>query len=94
MARIEDSQDGSDSTFLTGDWSLNVTLIQQAGKVLATPGPVTANGITYAIKSVHLSGTQMSVQFYLSGQPTEEYRKLAYETNTRDSAGPEGFYQT
>lgn len=79
---------------ITGDWSLNVTLIQQAGKVLAVPVPVTANGITYTIKSVRLSGKQVSVQFFFSGQPVEEYRKLAYETNTRDSAGPDGFYQT
>jgi hypothetical protein len=78
---------------VSGDWWLTVTLFQQAGKVLATPGPVTVNGITYTIKSVRLSGTQVNIQFYLSGPRIEEYRKLAYETKTPDSAGPDGFYQ-
>jgi hypothetical protein len=78
---------------VSGDWLLNVTLIQQAGTVLASPGPLTANGITYTIKSVRLSGTQVNIQFYLSGQPVEDYRKLAYEARTPDSAGPDGFYQ-
>jgi hypothetical protein len=79
---------------VNGDWRLPVTLFQQAGKVLTVPGPVTANGITYTIRSVRLSGTQLSVQFYLSGQRIEEHRKLAYGTpSSPDSAGPAGFYQ-
>jgi hypothetical protein len=78
---------------ISGDWTLNVTLIQQAGKVLATPGPVTANGITYTINSVRLSGKQVIIQFYLSGPRIEESRKLVYETKAPDSAGPDGFYQ-
>lgn len=76
----------------TGDWRLPVTLFQQPGKVLAVPGPVTANGIIYTIKSVRLSGTQLSIQFYLSGPRIEEYRKQGMP-NTAESAGPEGFYQ-
>jgi hypothetical protein len=62
-----------------GDWSLNVTLIQQAGKVLPVPDPVTANGITYTLKSVHLSGMQLHIDFSLSGQPVDAQRKLVYE---------------
>ena len=74
---------------VSGDWRLTVTLFQQAGKVLAVPAPLTANGITYTIRSVHLSGQQINIQFNLSGQPIDEYRKM----KAPDMAGPEGFYQ-
>jgi hypothetical protein len=77
---------------VNGDWRLPVTLFQQPGKVLAVPGPVTANGITYTIKSVRLSGTLLSIQFYLSGPRIEEYRKQGMLSGP-DLAGPEGFYQ-
>jgi hypothetical protein len=66
----------------SGDWSLNVTLIQQAGKVLANPAPMTANGITYTVKSVHLSGMQLHIDFSLSGPPVDAQRKLVYETKS------------
>lgn len=78
---------------ISGDWRLNVTLIQQPGKVLATPRPVTANGITYTIRSVRLSAKQLSIQFYISGEPVEEYRRLVYGVNAPQPAGPDGFYQ-
>jgi hypothetical protein len=67
---------------ISGDWSLNVTLIQQAGKVLANPAPVTANGITYTITSERLSGQQLHVAFSLSGPAVDAQRKLAYETKS------------
>jgi hypothetical protein len=66
----------------SGDWSLNVTLIQQAGKILANPAPMTANGITYTLKSVHLSGMQLHIEFSLSGPPVEAQRRLVYETKS------------
>lgn len=65
-----------------GDWSLNLTLIQQAGKVLAAPDPATGNGIVYTVKSARLSGTQLHIDFSLSGPPVEVQRKLAYETKS------------
>jgi hypothetical protein len=76
-----------------GDWSLNLTLIQQAGKVLATPGPVTANGITYTIQSVRLSGGQVTMRYNVGGPPVDELLKLSREKQVRASAGPDGFYQ-
>jgi hypothetical protein len=76
---------------ISGDWTLNVTLIQQAGKVLAAPDPVTANGITYTITSVRLSGTQVKIAFSLIGPPIDEYRKLVYETKTPRPMGPNSF---
>jgi hypothetical protein len=67
---------------VSGDWTLNLTLIQQGGKVLPVPDPVTANGITYTVKSVHLSGMQLHIDFSLSGPPVDAQRKLAYETKS------------
>jgi hypothetical protein len=67
---------------VSGDWTLNLTLIQQAGKMLAVPDPVTANGITYTLRSVHLSGMQLHIDFSLSGPPVEAQRKLVYETKS------------
>jgi hypothetical protein len=67
---------------VSGDWTLNLTLIQQAGKMLAVPDPATANGITYTLRSVHLSGMQLHIDFSLSGPPVEAQRKLVYETKS------------
>jgi hypothetical protein len=78
---------------ISGDWTLNVTLIQQAGKVLAAPDPVTANGITYTITSVRLSGGQVTMRYNVGGPPVDELLKLSRETQMRASAGPDGFYQ-
>jgi hypothetical protein len=75
----------------SGDWSLNVTLIQQAGKVLANPAPMTANGITYTVKSVHLSGRQLHIDFSLSGPPVDAQRRLAYETTSPQVSGDNSF---
>jgi len=79
---------------VSGDWSLNVTLIQQAGKVLATPGPVTANGVTYAIKSLRLSGKLLKISLQLTGQPVDEETKRAYgPRNPSQLSGPNAFAQ-
>jgi hypothetical protein len=75
----------------SGDWSLNVTLIQQAGKVLPVPDPATANGISYTLRSVHLSGMQLHIDFSLSGPPVDAQRKLAYETTSPQVSGDNSF---
>jgi hypothetical protein len=75
----------------SGDWSLNVTLIQQAGKVLANPAPMTANGITYTITSERLSGKQLHVEFSLSGPPVDAQRKLAYENTSPQFSDDKSF---
>jgi hypothetical protein len=59
-----------------GEWTLRLTLLQHAGVVLPVPGPATANGITYTLKSLRLSGTQLKIQFELSGPPVDQQRDL------------------
>jgi hypothetical protein len=61
---------------VSGEWTLRLTLLQHAGVVLPVPGPSTANGITYTLKSVRLSGTQLRIQFELSGPLVEQQRDL------------------
>lgn len=68
----------SDTQITNGDWELHLTLIQQKGVVLAVPAPVTANGITYTFDSLHLSGTQLTVRYSLSGPPVDQLRKVVY----------------
>jgi hypothetical protein len=68
---------GSHFQTVRGDWTLRLTLLEHAEVVvLPVPGPVTANGITYTLKSVRLSGTQMKIQFELSGPLVDQQKDL------------------
>jgi hypothetical protein len=67
---------GSHFQTVRGEWTLRLTLLQHAGVVLPVPGPATANGITYTLKSLRLSGTQLKIQFELSGPPVDQQRDL------------------
>lgn len=67
---------GSHFQTVRGDWTLRLTLLQHAGVVLPVPDPITANGVTYALKSVRLSGTQLKIQFEVSGPLVDQQRDL------------------
>lgn len=57
---------GSSSRF-AGNWILGLTLTQHSAVTQTVPAPVTIDGITYAVTSITISGTDVSVDWRASG---------------------------
>lgn len=71
----------------TGNWVLGLTVMQQPDVAPPLPSPVTVNGTTYAVTSIKISGTEVSVNWRASGgSEIAQLYKLDYQPGGPDVA--------
>jgi hypothetical protein len=54
-------------TTVKGDWSIGLTVTRRPGVTVAIPAPVTVGDMTYTVTSIRVSGTEVTVNWTVTG---------------------------
>jgi hypothetical protein len=74
------------NTTLAGDWILHATLIPAAVQNLPLPAPVRTTDGVYTVTRLRFTGTELQVQWTVSGPINDRFDQLAYSPIARSSA--------